>query len=123
MWVFGNPDLPADALPLKLLPKLKKHFPKTKFLVLDPLDEWLIPDELLIIDTVEGIDRVRVFTSLEAFSQFRRVTMHDFDLGLQLEFLKKLGKLPRFVIFGLPPKLSEKEAFDQLTISFGQYGV
>lgn len=124
VWLFGNPDLPEDSLPLKLTPRLKKEFPATKFQVLDPLDEWDIPDKLFIIDTVQGVDLVSVFTSLEAFQQAPNVTMHDFDLGTQLQFLKKLGKLPKSLyIFGIPPHLKEGEAFTQLVGLLLRYGL
>ncbi len=115
IWLFGNPDLPVDALPIKLLPKLKAAFPAVQFSVQDPLDEWEIPPSLTIIDTVQGLEHVQVFDSLDAFQQDRRVTMHDFDLGMQLQFLKKLGKLPSLRIIGVPPTLSEDEAFTQIT--------
>jgi len=31
-----------------------------------------------------------------------RYSAHDFDLGFQLKYLKKLGKINAFIIIGLP---------------------
>ncbi|MFH1171319.1 MAG: hypothetical protein V1778_02155 [bacterium] len=107
IWLFGNPDLPEDALPLRLLPRLQKEFPEHLFSPVDPLDEWKMPEDLIIIDTVRGIEKVTIFTSLDEFRQAPHVTLHDFDLGMQLAFLKKLGKLSRISIIGIPSGLAE----------------
>ncbi|MFC1687117.1 hypothetical protein ACFL0L_00875 [Patescibacteria group bacterium] len=114
VWIFGNPDLPEDALPIKMVPKLKELFPDIQFILRDPLDEWDMPKKLVIIDTVKGINKVTPFTSLEHFQGVPHVTMHDFDLGSHLAFMQKLGKLPEFVIYGVPDTISEEEALSQL---------
>lgn len=115
IWLFGNPDLSEDSLPLQMLPRLRQAFPHSTFTVQDPLDEWRLPGELFIIDTVKGIDCVRAFGSLDEFQEAPRVTMHDFDAVMELRLLQKLGKLPALKIFGVPPTLSMDEAFGQLS--------
>ncbi|MFH1111954.1 MAG: hypothetical protein V1712_02690 [Patescibacteria group bacterium] len=121
VWLFGNPDLNQDNLPIKLLPKLKKHFPQINFVVQDPNEEWQLPNKLYIIDTVQNLEQVKVFTSLDNFSKHSAVTLHDFDLGMQLQFLKKLGRLPPLVIFGVPMNISETKALTQLLPILRQY--
>ncbi|MFZ6036138.1 MAG: hypothetical protein ACOYUK_03270 [Patescibacteria group bacterium] len=124
VWVFGNPDLSEDAVPVRLLPRLAQVFPHHLFIHQDPLDEWDMPERLYIIDTVQGVDLVSVFTSLEAFQNAPHVTMHDFDLGTQLQFMRKLGKLPReLFIFGIPSQLDPETAFSQLVPLLRQYGL
>lgn len=124
IWVFGNPDLTQDALPIQLLPRLQREFSAHTFTHQDPLDEWKMPDPLYLIDTVEGVGLVSVFTSLNAFQQAPHVTMHDFDLGTQLQFMKKLGKLPQqLFIFGIPSHLTAAVAYDQLVPLLHQYGL
>lgn len=124
VWVFGNPDLTEDATPIQLLPKLRATFPEHTFVHQDPLDEWHMPERLYIIDTVQGVDVVSVFTSLDAFQNAPHVTMHDFDLGTQLQFMKKLGKLPNeLFMFGIPAHLPADVAFDQLAGLLRQYGL
>jgi hypothetical protein len=122
IWLFGNPDLNSDSLPLKILPQLKKLFPKVNFIIQDPLEEWQLPPELFIIDTVRGLEKVEIFTALEKFQPTPRVTMHDFDLGTQLNWLKKLGVLPKFTIFGIPKNISAADALKQLNYLLRQYG-
>jgi len=116
IWIFGNPDLPEDNLPIKLFPVLQKTYPQHKFILQDPLDEWQMPEGLFIIDTIKGLDKVEVFESLEQCEKTPNVTMHDYDLLTNLAFLKKLGKLPKFKIFGLPPDLGLDEALNQLKL-------
>ena len=121
IWLLGNPDLPQDSLPLRLRPQLVKEFPRINFVIQDPLEEWPVKDRLIIIDTVEGLNEVRVFTSLDDFISTPLVTMHDFDLKNELSLRAKLGKLPPFVIIGLPPQLSAVEAWAQLKPVLSQY--
>lgn len=116
VYVFGNPDLPMDALPIRLVPELQNKFPQHQFIVRDPLDEWdTVPETLVILDTIVGINSVQEFTSLDAFAASPRVTMHDLDLWSQLQLLKKVGKLKQVRIFGVPPGSDMQTAILALT--------
>ena len=115
VFVFGNPDLQADSLPLRILPALKERCPGAVFKVQDSNEEWEAPEELTVIDTVLGIDKVKVFDDLEDFASTPRVSLHDFDAATNLRYLQKLGKLPsKIKIIGVPPMISEKEAEDSV---------
>lgn len=114
IFIFGNPDLDFDSLPLKILPSLKAKFPGINFEIKDPNEELDIPEELIIIDTVEGIGKVQIFDDLEKFTSHPHVSLHDFDLYSQLKYLKKLGKLKEIKIIGIPPTISEKEALKEI---------
>lgn len=123
IWVFGNADLEQDSLPINIIPELQKRFLKVEFAIKNPNDEWdNIPDPFIIIDTVQGIKEVTEFTDLKQFASPPRTTVHDFDLGMKLRWLAKLGKLPPFVIIGVPPELSEAVAVEQVTALFHQRG-
>jgi hypothetical protein len=115
IFIFGNPDLEADSLPLRVLPALKKHFPEIDFMVLDPNEEWKIPDEMVMIDTVVGIKELTIFNDLKHFIEAPRVSVHDFDAFFNLIYLQKLGKLKKIKIFGLPPDMTEATAEEVLT--------
>jgi hypothetical protein len=115
IFVFGNPDIEMDSLPITLLPKLEEQFPTHTFTVLDPNEEWDVPKDMLIIDTVVGIDTVTVFENLTSFLKAPRVTCHDFDAYANLQFLMKLKKIDSVRIIGIPPHLSEEEALRELT--------
>lgn len=104
VYVLGNPLVHMDSVPVFLLPELKKTFPDITFIHIDPTEGF--PDNPLasitIIDTVMGIDNVTVFTDLEAFTRSPRMTVHDFDLPLELGMMKKLGRLKEITIIGIP---------------------
>lgn len=114
VWVFGNPDLPADALPIRLLPELRRRYPEHTFVIQDPLEEWDVPQHLCILDTVKGISAVTEFNTLDVFADSPRVTMHDYDLGTTLKWLRKLGKLPHVRIIGIPPNAEEAKTLRDL---------
>jgi len=120
VWIFGNPDLPDDALPVRLLPKFRERYPEHTFTLRDPLEEWDVPRDLVILDTVRGLTQVRVFDDLDAFADSPRVTLHDFDLGTTLKWLRKLGKLPAIRIVGIPVGISPEEAIRQLEPILGR---
>ncbi len=121
VWLFGNPDLEKDALPIQLKPELEKLFPKLTFVVRDPLDEWPEQDKLVIIDTVRGLNEVRAFVSLDSFQSHPFVTMHDFDLMAELAWRKKMNKLPPFVVLGVPEGAPQEQAIQELTPLLRQY--
>jgi hypothetical protein len=115
IFIFGNPDLEMDSLPIRLIPALKKSFPDIDFVVLDPNEEWTIPEEMVMIDTVVGIKELTVFDDLKHFTEAPRVSVHDFDAFFNLIYLQKLGKLKKIKIFGLPVGISEANADEVLT--------
>ena len=119
IYVFGNPDLPQDSLPLRLLPQLRKRLPQHEFAVQDPHEEWSSPPELTVIDTVLGIAEPRVFGSLAEFEQAPRLTVHDFDALTNLRWLQKLGRLQGVRVLGLPPDLGPDRALTFLAEQLG----
>ena len=121
VWVFGNPDLETDSLPLHLAEHLALDLLNIEFKIKDPLEEWddMPQDELVILDTIINISGIKIFDKIEDFSLAPSLTMHDFDLLSQLNFLKKLGKLPpKIKIVGLGPTIDEKEALEKLKSIF-----
>lgn len=113
--VFGNPLLPFDSLPLKLLPQLKKQFPNIDFVTLDPNENIKpINKQLIIIDTVIGIDKVTLLNDLDKIQLDKIYSLHDFDLGFQLKLLQKIGELEKITILGVPPDIQQQEALKQL---------
>ena len=113
--IFGNPLLDFDNLPLKLAPELQKLFPNISFVVADP-NENIEPlnGELTIIDAVEGIDKVMLIDDLRQLKTEKIYSLHDFDLAFNLKLLKKIGKLNKIKIIGVPMEGNEKEILDQL---------
>ena len=116
VWVFGNPDVKEDSLPLLLLADLKKKFPQHVFTRQDPLDEWNMPaDRLAIIDTVKGAKRVTRFEGLDEFALSPHITLHDYDALSELQLRKKVHGLPALTIIGVPMDIDRNEAFKQIS--------
>jgi Ni,Fe-hydrogenase maturation factor len=116
VFVYGNPDIKGDSLPLKILPELRKRCPGIDFQTKDPNEDFELPEEAVIVDVVAGLKEIRIFDSLDDFQPPSRLTLHDFDLFSYLQLLKKLGKLSsKIKIIGIPPTISKKKATDSIT--------
>ena len=114
VFVFGNAALEQDSLPLRILPDLETKFPSISFQTLDPNEEWDVPKEMIVIDTVMGIKDITVFDVLEQFSAAPRVSLHDFDAYANLRLLSKLGKLKNIKIIGVPADIDRNNAILQI---------
>ncbi len=88
--------------------KMRKVFPKLEFTEVGTnLDLPFKPGPpVVIMDAVEGINRVELISNsdLGRLINKRSLSVHDFDLGFQLKYLKKLGKLGDVRIIGIPMK-------------------
>lgn len=109
VYVVGNSLVSADNLPIKLLPKLKKAFPRATFNDVDPNENFVPEEGSVIIDTVEGMSNVQLFTDLHDFVVTKSVSPHDYDLGFHLLLLFKLGKLKDISIIGIPSEAQTKD--------------
>lgn len=115
-YVYGNADLEIDSLPIRIIPQLSRLRPDWHFAFRDPLDEWAdVPNPLVIIDTVRGLDAVQVFSDLTPFADAPRVSLHDLDLLAHLQLLQKLGKLKTLTLIGVPPGLTPDQAVTQIS--------
>jgi Ni,Fe-hydrogenase maturation factor len=115
IYIFGNPLLDFDNLPLKLAPKLAEIFPEIDFVIADP-NENLRPTnkKLTIIDTVEGIKNIVVIDDIDKLETNKLYSLHDFDLAFNLKLLQKIGQLEKVQIIGVPMKGGEGEILEQL---------
>jgi len=103
VYVFGNPDSELDNRVFEITNK----FPDlANFKLVKPNEDLPFTDEkeIIIMDTVQGIDEVTELneTELDKLVSERSVSVHDFDLGFQLKYLRKLGKLNKVKIIGIP---------------------
>jgi len=113
IYVSGNKLVKIDSLPLRLMPKLKKYFPNIEFVEFDPTEN-LPSEKIVIIDTIIGIKKVKTFSDIDLFGPGGNYSVHDYDFLFELRLNKKLGKLKKFKIIGVPPSYSEKKALEQL---------
>lgn len=123
VYVFGNVDVPEDSLPLALCDRLAEDFPTLIFIKIAPNADLPFADQkdVIIFDTIQGISTMKIFSEndLKSLVLSPRTSVHDFDLGFQLRFLMKLGKLNHITIIGLPmgvevPYTSVQETFRKL---------
>ncbi|MBU2052291.1 hypothetical protein KKH13_03765 [Patescibacteria group bacterium] len=100
--VFGNPDLEVDSAALKLIPELKRRYPKAEIVVEDPTEGLKPVRDWVIVDVCQGISKITEFTDLDKFESLRRVSVHDYQVSTELKLLKKLGKIKQLKIIGVP---------------------
>ena len=123
IYLFGNPLLPNDSLPLRWKKNLEKLFPQIIFETVDVNENFPRIGErnLIILDTVIGIKEPMVL-DLDDFDQaqlgFKKnkkspISPHDYDLLLHLLLLKKLKKIDSVKIIGIP-NIENKKMFDEL---------
>jgi len=116
VYLFGNEDIEQDNLAFKIAEKLKNKIKNINFIKVKPNEDlpFINKEKVLIMDTVQGIDKIKIIEDkdLDKIILSPRGTAHDFDLGFQLKYLKKLGKLGKVKIIGLP----QKEKVDYKTV-------
>ena len=106
VYVFGNEDLDFDNLAIKLARELGEGFKEVDFKFVKPNQDLPFErgEDVYILDQVQGLDQIKILTEddVDKLVLAPRTSVHDFDLGFQLKYLKKLGKLGRVTIIGLP---------------------
>lgn len=108
--VVGNPLVPSDSMPLRILPLLQKLCPDINFQPFEPT-RMDIPQNtrLVFIDTLQGAKEIIHFHNLgELAPSNASYSLHDFDLAGQLLVLSKFGLIGQVSIIGIPCK-GEKE--------------
>ena len=120
--VFGNPDLKEDSLVVKLMPELKRRLLEVEFKVEDPSEGLKPPKKGLwvILDVVKGIDGVKVFDDVDKLVDERRVSLHDYDVAMELKLLNKLGKIKKLKIVGVEMGMEEKKALEGIIKVLGK---
>ncbi|OGL87466.1 hypothetical protein A3I40_02120 [Candidatus Uhrbacteria bacterium RIFCSPLOWO2_02_FULL_48_12] len=106
VYIFGNEDLAEDNRAFEVAKQLRASLRGIEFIKVKPNEDLPFANEgrVIIMDTVWGIKNVEVLGNqdLDRLALSPRASVHDFDLGWQLKYLKKLGKLGEVIIIGLP---------------------
>ncbi|MBS1266163.1 MAG: hypothetical protein MAG795_00128 [Candidatus Woesearchaeota archaeon] len=111
---FGNPHLKQDSLAITLAKKLKIEGFKFKICI---RPEELLENtgkEILIMDVVKGINKVKLITDIDQFRLNKIITLHDMDLGFYLKLLKQTGQIEEVKVIGLPQKAEQTKAKQQI---------
>ena len=106
VYVFGNEDSPLDKTAITVAGKMKKKFPQVVFVEVGVNTDVQFDqnETTVIMDAVGGIDKVELIENkdINRVISSPSTSVHDFDLGFQLKYLKKLGKLGNVNIIGIP---------------------
>lgn len=106
IYVFGNENNTYDRRALKIAKKFGRVFNDFVFKVVNPNADlpFADGDDVVIMDVVAGLTQPELIRDSQVQKIFTppRSTVHDFDLGFQLAYLKKLGRLGKVTIIGLP---------------------
>ena len=105
IYFLGNPLDKNEKAMFQMIPALEKKFPEIEFIHLDPTEEIIwgeLRGKITIIDTVMGLKKTQLFHSLKKFSLSPRVSVHDFDLPVDIGILTKLGKIKKLSLIGFP---------------------
>ena len=114
IYVFGNPLLKEDSLPIRLLPKLRESFKDVKFIELDPTETIPSEEHFIILDTIINSNEIRILKDIDKIEFSPNYSLHDFDLGFNLKLMKKLGKIKDVTIVGVPPIMELGLALEEL---------
>lgn len=122
--VFGNEIDSHDNTAIECLPLLKQKLPDYEFKVCDPT-ESLEPtgDPWIIIDTAIGIEHVMMIDSLEELEYVKGLSVHDFDVYMELRLQAKIRPLPQLKIILVPQGDDPHHAVDHIVELFRQIGV
>ena len=106
VFVFGNQDVEGDDRAIEVAKGLEGKIEGIKFLFPKPNEDvpFVNNPHVVIMDMVMGLPAVKELgvEYIDKLILAPSCTTHDFDLGFQLKYLKKLGKIEKVTIVGLP---------------------
>jgi Ni,Fe-hydrogenase maturation factor len=106
VYVFGNKDVPEDKKAIEVAERLEDAIEGVSFVFVGLNEDVPFVDErhALILDTVNGIRDVALIEGdeIDTLILSPRGSVHDFDLAFQLRYLKKIDKLGKITIIGVP---------------------
>jgi len=111
IYCFGNRLIKSDKTALEIIPYLQKKFPKLEFIE-STIDDIEGISDLVIIDVADTIERVTIFNEkeIDILCGSRSCSLHDFDLGITLKILNKIGQIKRLRIIAIPLNYSKEKA-------------
>jgi Ni,Fe-hydrogenase maturation factor len=106
VYVFGNEHVTEDRRAIEAAREMEGAIEGVSFVFVSPNEDVPFVNErrVVILDTVQGIQDVELISEdrIDELTLSPRTSVHDFDLGLQLRYLKKLNKLGEVIIIGIP---------------------
>src|SRR5215208_1472300 len=105
-YVFGNKDVPEDKKAIVVAERMEGAIEGVSLVFVGPNEDvpFLGERHAFIFQAEDGIRDVALIEGdeIDAFVLSPRGTVHDFDLAFQLRYLRKLDKLGRITVIGVP---------------------
>ncbi|MFA6530575.1 MAG: hypothetical protein WCT31_02505 [Candidatus Micrarchaeia archaeon] len=113
--VFGNVLVKKDSLAGRVVKKLAGKLENVHFIECDTSEniEQFGPN-LLILDVAFGIDKVELLDGIEMIEIIHPHSLHDFDLGLTLHLLMKMGKIKSVKIIAIPVNYDKVKKMEEI---------
>ena len=102
VFVFGNTLIEKDSLAHKVVEKLKGKLEGIEFEAVESFDDMETTEDLYIIDVCLGLENVETIEDIDKLEAKHPVSVHDFDLALELKIRKKIGRIGRVKIIAIP---------------------
>jgi hypothetical protein len=106
IYVFGNEYVAEDKRAIEAARELEGKIEGISFVLVNPNEDVPFVNErhVRILDTVQGLQDVALVEGdgIDGLILSPRGSVHDFDLAFQLRYLKKLNKLGKVTIIGIP---------------------
>ncbi len=103
--VFGNPIAKVDSAAVKISEKLSCVMPQMEFVRFDTSEDLEKEGGCpVILDAVVGLTKPRMVSLDELELSERPLSLHGFDLLWTLLLLKKIGKIRKATIIGVPAR-------------------
>ncbi|HIH30285.1 TPA: hypothetical protein HA243_02715 [Candidatus Micrarchaeota archaeon] len=113
--VFGNPVAERDSSAVKIADMLEGKLAGIEFVRFDTAEDLEKEgSEVAIMDAVAGLRSPRLISLEELELPEKPLTLHGFDLMWNLLLLKKLGKIKKAVIIGVPASRPVKESLPKV---------
>ena len=113
--VFGNPIAREDSAAVKAAEKLQGKIKGVEFVYFDTSEDLEKEGkEIVVLDAVVGLSSPRLVELSELELSERPLSLHGFDLLWSLLLLKKLGKIKKATIIGVPAKKPIKESLPEV---------
>lgn len=115
MLVFGNPLAEKDSAAVRIADRLDGKVAGIEFVKFDAAEDLEKEgEELVIMDVVAGLKEPRLIELEELELSSKPISLHGFDLLWTLLLLKKIGKIKKATIIGVPAKKGVRESLPEV---------
>ena len=108
VFCFGNEFIEGDKAALELADHLRDNNTQGFEFIKCDSPEQLEGNSPIILDVVKGIDKPMLF-NIGKLQENKMFSLHDFDLGFNLQLMQEMGTIKNADIIGIPADFHIKE--------------